>query len=94
MNEFLKRWHKVNDNYDCRAEVTNKPHPSKVISAMMLVASKLKDGPDSFAPHSEHDILYLCPTDDLVELSVKDIVTLSCLGVHCDSSSDSLAMFN
>lgn len=101
MTELRKQWDKIHDAFNSRQEFefsnipeADRPHPNATICACIKVASLLKNGPKSFDPHSEHDILYLCPVDDLGDLTGQDIAHLIRCGVHYDSQTDSLAMFN
>lgn len=99
--EFEKVWDKIHDAFNSRQEFEfsniaddDRLHPNRAICGMMKVASLLKKGPTSFEPHSEHDILYLCPVDELKDLTGQDIAYLIRCGVHYDRREGSLAMFN
>jgi hypothetical protein len=103
MTELRKQWDKVHDSaaFNSRQdfEFSNipegeRPHPNVTICACIKVASLMKSGPGSLEPHSDFGILYLCPVDDLGDLTDQDIAYLIRCGVHYDSQSDSLAMFN
>ena len=104
MTGFRKQWYAIHDSaaFNSRQDFEfanipeqDRPHPNATICACIKTASLLKNGPKSFDPHSEHDILYLCPCDDLSDkVTDQDIAYLIRCGVHYDRETDSLAMFN
>ena len=77
--EQLKEWF---DTYGYKPELKfedleNKLHPCKQVSAIMFLASKLKNKKERFFLHGEHDVLYIGSSFDVFEEFTEEDVKIA-----------------
>ncbi len=67
-------------------------HPSHVLCGYLKVASLMKKH-EEFDIHAEHDVAYLCGSDDLLPLTDEDIIYLLRCGIGYYDDEDCLQDF-
>ena len=75
-------------------ECPKKYHTAKQVSAIIFLASKLKDKTERFFLHGEHDTLYIGSSFDVFEPFTKDDVEISVYhGINISEDGDGFQMY-
>lgn len=76
--EQLVEWFEKHEDQDLKfGDLKNKFHESKQVSAIIFLASKLKDKSERFFLHGEHDTLYIGSSFDVFEKFTEEDVEMA-----------------
>ena len=97
--EQLEAWFDKYGDYNYKPELKfedleNKLHPAKQVSAIMFLASKLKDKSEVYFLQGEHDTLYIgCTFDVFEEFTEEDVKIAVAHGIYISDVDGGFQMY-
>ena len=95
----LKEWFEVYGDVDYKPELNfedlaNKLHPAIQVSAIMFLASKLKDKSETYFLHGEHDTLYIGDSfSKFEEFSEEDVKIAVAHGIYINDYDNGFQLY-
>lgn len=94
LQEWFDKYHDYNAYPDLNFEnLDNKPHPCQQVSALVFLASKLKDKSERFFLHGEHDTVYIGTFDAFEDFTEEDVKIAVAHGVFICEDGDGFQMY-
>jgi hypothetical protein len=96
--EQLEKWFELYGAYDYKPELKfetleTKFNECEQVSALVFLASKLKDKSQRFFLHGEHDTLYIGALDDFEDFTEEDVKIACCHGIQLADEGDGFQMY-